>query len=340
MNQDCEMDVVVEPSESSESSEPSEPQKGNMDYLAKLNAHPRDQHIRFFEEGHIYEIYGQRGQYTSVTTWNHSLFSHFDAEACVAKIVKNSRWKNDPGYKYHQMSAEAIKLKWDVTRDEASRAGTLMHLNIEQYYNGLDVQNDSIEFTYFRNFLADFPQLEPYRTEWCVFHEELKLSGSIDMVFRDRDTGEFLIYDWKRSKEIEYEPAYGKKTSHVPCLSDMPDCNFWHYSLQLNTYRYILETKYNMTISGMYLIVLHPENYPKTYDRVKVHDLRHKMDDIWAYRQSIILDVHTSSETDIHTSEPDSESEPIQNMDTAILNEPVLECSRGLVIVHPSELAN
>ena len=40
-----------------------------------------------------------------------------------------------------------------------------------------------------------------------IFHEELMLSGSIDMIYENPD-GTLQIYDWKRCKEIEHETNY------------------------------------------------------------------------------------------------------------------------------------
>ena len=42
-------------------------------------------------------------------------------------------------------------------------------------------------------------------------------------------------------------------------LEQLPDCNFWIYSLQLNLYRYIVETEYAHDVSGMFLAVVHPD---------------------------------------------------------------------------------
>ena len=55
------------------------------DYLALKNPHPRDEHISFEEEGHIYTVLGERNTYTSATTWNHRHFPHFNErpELCV-----------------------------------------------------------------------------------------------------------------------------------------------------------------------------------------------------------------------------------------------------------------
>jgi hypothetical protein len=107
------------------------------------------------------------------------------------------------------------------------------------------------------------------------------------MVFKNTNTGEYVIYDWKRSKGIEYE-SYGGKTAITPCISHLPDSNFWHYSLQLNVYRKILQDKYGLAITELALVVLHPDNQSKTYEVVKVPILDKEMDDLWAYRKQEI----------------------------------------------------
>jgi ATP-dependent exoDNAse (exonuclease V) beta subunit len=259
---------------------------GTIDYLKMLHAHPRDSRIHFDEGPHIYTIEGDDSKYTSVTTWNHSHFDHFDADAIIDKMMTGKKWSSDPTYKYYGMTREEIKKMWDDKRDSASRAGTMMHQDIEYYYNGADIKNDSIEFQYFRRFLNDYPDLTPYRTEWNVFHEELKLSGSIDMIFENPD-GTLQIYDWKRVEEIRHEADFGKYAK-TPCIQHFPDTNFWHYALQLNVYKMILETKYDKKITDMYLVCLHPENQYKTYQRIQVPVLAKEIADLVEYRLSQI----------------------------------------------------
>jgi len=148
----------------------------------------------------------------------------------------------------------------------------------------MPVENDSVEYQWFQRFVRDFPDLKPYRTEWMVYYEELKLSGSIDMIFENPD-GTIQIYDWKRCKEIVYESPYGK-SSTTPCISHLPDTNFWHYSLQLNTYKTILEQKYDKKVTGLYLVCLHPNNPYKTYDRIEVPFLEQEMRALFDYRRA------------------------------------------------------
>ena len=58
------------------------------EYLAKLHPHPRDEFITFDEGPHIYTVHGD-SSFTSVTTWNHSHFEHFDSDAIIENILKN-----------------------------------------------------------------------------------------------------------------------------------------------------------------------------------------------------------------------------------------------------------
>ena len=250
--------------------------------LAIQNAHPRDEFITFDEGPHVYTVHGEQG-YTSVTTWNHHHFSKFEGDKIIENILKSPKM-TDPNYKYYGMTKEDILKSWDKNRDSASGAGTKTHYNIECYYNELEVLDDSVEFQYFKKFVKDFPELKAYRTEWCVYYEEVKLSGSIDMIFQHSETGEFYIYDWKRSKGIEYE-SYYNKFAITPCISHLPDTNYWHYSLQLNVYRKILQDKYNMKIAGLFLVVLHPDSPYKTYERIEVPFMDKEIHDLWEFRK-------------------------------------------------------
>ena len=245
----------------------------SLDYLQKKNAHVRDANISFQDEGHIYTIkHGGKSDdgdtgFTSVTTWLHSLFEKFDADKIINNMMKSSRWSEN---KYYGMTKSEIKDLWNANGQAASSAGTKLHYDIECTYNKMQVTNDSVEYKYFLEFYNKYCDLEPYRTEMLVYDEELRLSGSIDMIFRCSD-GSFEIYDWKRSKEIVKVSKWGKWIKS-DVLSHLPDTNYWHYSLQLNTYKAILIKKYGMNVQNLYLVVLHPDN--KTYLRILVPDLQ------------------------------------------------------------------
>lgn len=252
--------------------------------LAQRNAHSRDVNISFEEEGHVYTVLGERGTYTSVTTWVHEQFHHFDSSSLLDNIMRSSK-RNDPKYKYYGKSREDIEAEWEANRVAASEAGTKMHFDIECFYNELMVSNPSVEYGYFQKFVQDFPWLEAYRTEWTVYHEELKVSGSIDMVFRDTRDGRFYIYDWKRSKEIKYDDNYCD-FALSESLKKLPNLNFWHYSLQLGIYKRILEEKYGLVVAGMFLVVLHPDN--SEYLRIETANLSEEIEALFEERKKSV----------------------------------------------------
>jgi hypothetical protein len=269
----------------------------SLDYLKEKNRHPRDEFIQFEESTHIYTVHGDKS-FMSVTTWNHHHFAKFDADKIIKQILSSRKHKDDPSYKYYQMTAGQIMDMWNANRDSASSSGTNMHYDIECYYNQMEVSNDSVEFQYFRNFLRENPHLRAYRTEWTIYHEELKIAGSVDMVYENPD-GTLLIYDWKRCKEIVKENSFGSYAL-TNCIRHLPDTNFWHYSLQLNTYKMILEQKYGKKVVGLCLVCLHPNN--DDYQLIEVPFLEKEMADLFQYRKEMLLTTTTSSTTSLKKS--------------------------------------
>ena len=59
-------------------------------YLSTLNAHKRDEYIEFDEPTHVYTVKGD-SNYTSVTTWNHSHFGHFNADEVIDNMIKDGK---------------------------------------------------------------------------------------------------------------------------------------------------------------------------------------------------------------------------------------------------------
>jgi len=259
--------------------------------LSVENVHELDQNILFYEENHQYTILiDPSSNYTSVTTWIHTNFEKFDADKIIDKMMKAKSWNSKN--KYFGMTKKQIKDQWSQNGKDVSSQGTLLHFYIEQFMNlncfdkpqcsHFDLKEillsttpfsdpiiESIEWQYFINYIEMFPHLIPYRTEWTIYDTELKIAGSIDMVYKNSD-GTLMIYDWKRCKDITKNNTFNKYAI-TPCLDTVPDTNFWHYSLQLNIYKYILEKNYGVIVSKLYLVQLHPSS--KNYNLIKVPDL-------------------------------------------------------------------
>ena len=237
-----------------------------MVLLSEKNKHDRDLMITFQEGPHIYTINGD-SSYTSVTTFNHKHFDVFDADNIIDNMMNSHKWESN---KYCGMSKNEIKELWKNNGKNAAEAGTKLHYDIECFYNNSPNINDTDEYRFFLRFSINHNTLTPYRTEWMIFHENYKIAGSIDMVFQNED-GTLSIYDWKRCKDIKKTSSWNKFSKN-DIISHIPDTNYWHYCLQLNTYKFILEDKYDKVIKDMYLICLHPEK--SDYEKIKVCDLQ------------------------------------------------------------------
>lgn len=235
--------------------------------LSEKNKHEFDERIKFQEEGHKYWIDNNDKDLVSSTTFIHKFFDHFDSDKVIKDILKSENYKN-PDYKYYNMSYDDIKNLWSENGRKASEAGTSMHADIEHFYNGLEVKNESVEFKQFLDFYNDHKdEIEIYRTEWMIFSEVLRITGSVDAVFKNKD-GSLSIGDWKRIKQINYN-SYGNKVGKFP-FNNLEDCNYYHYSLQLNLYKIILEKFYDQNVKELFLVILHPDNENEKYKKIPI----------------------------------------------------------------------
>lgn len=268
-----------------------------MDKLAIINHHERDDHIYFIESGHKYVI-DNNDTYCSVTTYNNKVvFNEFNMDEAAQKAFQ---CRNNSKSKYkNATSVEEIKEQWEIDRNK----GTQLHLKCEHFYNQelpptikrthLSLlenytntntntnDDDIIPFDYFINFIKDYPHLEPYRTEWTVYNEDIKICGSIDMVFKN-DDDTVSIYDWKRTNNILPICNNYDKYAKLQVMCHIPDTKYWHNALQLNFYKYILETKYNKIVKDLYIVQLHPSN--NNYILFKMPDLSDHLLDLINYR--------------------------------------------------------
>jgi len=271
--------------------------------LYNKNKHERDDSLIFEESTHTYTIlHDSNNKYTSVTTWVHEHFPTFNADLIISHMMNGKKW--NPDNKYWGMSPQEIKDKWNADGKESARLGTNLHYDIECFMNqnisttpsqknlleNYNMSNekqkqDTPEWNYFMKFIKDNEDLVAYRTEWMIYHEELKLAGSIDMVYENPDST-LVIYDWKRSKNIEMGNPF-RKYSTSKLISHIPDTNLWHYSLQLNIYKALLEDKYGKKVVGLYLIRLHPNG--ESYECIPCKDLSSEVSELINHRYTNAL---------------------------------------------------
>jgi hypothetical protein len=124
---------------------------------------------------------------------------------------------------------------------------------------------------YFLLFQDDHKHLKPYRTEWFIYDERLKICGDIDVVFWDERLQSYVIYDYKRTRNLNTDPRGDYERPYGTSLASahLYDLKYKHYCVQLMTYKLILERNYGISIAEMWLIWLHPDQ--PTYRLIQVH---------------------------------------------------------------------
>ena len=208
------------------------------------------ENINLNRKDHVYKLTDNPGlDFTSVTTFIGEFFKEFNAKKIASNLVNNN-------IKYMHLSIEELLSQWKKAADY----GTLVHEEIENsIVHGTPVKEQkSIQGI---RWLNDYKMKSDFDifSEVIVYSEALKLAGTIDLLVFDKKNKTYSIMDWKTSKRIDSKAYKNKKGIHT-ITSNVDDCNFNHYALQLSLYRYILETFYGLQISEHIIIHLQDNN--------------------------------------------------------------------------------
>lgn len=224
----------------------------------------QDQFIDFEPEQHVYTYKGQT-RLLPVSSLIAYFFEKFDAQAAAQRQ-----------YERYGIPVDETLKKWERNGQMAREVGTFVHEQTESYFRDgtfakvcpftFEDQTEMIsvekERQHFLRFVMDY-DIHPYRQEWPVYDTDLNIAGTIDMVCKEMD-GEFTIYDWKRSSKVvnvlgqPIVEAFGGKRGFNGI--SLPDTPFYHYCIQQNLYRYMLEAHYGVKVKAMNLVVLCADN--------------------------------------------------------------------------------
>lgn len=224
--------------------------------------------IKFHDDIHKYYL-GDKNL-ISVTTVLHKFQEEFDT------YYWSNIKKDELG-----MTQEEVIQYWKALNIKSQIKGSAVHNYIELLYNNkvykyddkntmniLGVENYQLlaskgektikeEFEivkkYVDNFYNDsFEKLIAIKTEFVVFDEEWELAGMMDMLFWNVKKQCFQIWDWKTNKELNLASKYNSTLKTV--VSHLDNCEFEIYSLQLTTYKCILERNTNIKIQGCFIV--------------------------------------------------------------------------------------
>ena len=231
-----------------------------MQRFTDAGKYEQDQFIDFEPERHIYTYNGEN-RLLPVSALIAYFFEAFDAEAIARRQFERTGTPIE----------ETLKT-WERIGKMAREVGTFVHEQTENYFRDgtfatacpftfedtTEMISVEKERQYFLRFVSDY-DIHPYRQEWPVYDTDLNIAGTIDMVCKEAD-GEFTIYDWKRSGKVvnvlgqPVVEAFGGKRSFNGI--SLPDTPFYHYCIQQNLYRYMLEAHYGVKVKAMNLVVL------------------------------------------------------------------------------------
>ena len=237
--------------------------------------------FHFEEEPHIYwwlDENGNRKQATtSMTALIHDHAQPFNKEEMAPHTAKKLG-----------LPVQEVLDMWDYTNALSLVKGTHIHAFNEYKWQGKEYMypkdkiikqfgNDVLEplwpkLTKIANkFYEDYKdRIIPIGLELVVGDEDLEICGSIDFLCYSIKLKSLIIIDYKSNKEIKFTPYNHQKMTG--CLSHLDDCNYIHYSLQLNGYQYILEKKTGLKLNNEHFIVWINENNDN-YEIIKTKDL-------------------------------------------------------------------
>jgi len=122
----------------------------------------------------------------------------------------------------------------------------------------------------------------PVGLELVIGDEELEICGSIDFLAYSKKLNSLIIIDYKSNKEIKFKSYVdkdGNSQKMQGCLSHLDDCNYVHYSLQLNGYQYILEKNTGLKLNNRHFLIWMNENN-SSYEIYQTLDLYKEAQDM------------------------------------------------------------
>ncbi len=233
--------------------------------------------VAFQEEDHKYfDLDNPSNTYISVTTLIEKFAQPFDKDfwskyKALEKLLAPDEWKIEKKsiLATHKIPKEILSTyniseldfnkaqqdildEWDKTNAESCERGTKIHSELENSMYNMGANVSLKKFGVGGKFVCDkgrtaldlengvYPE---YLISRVSPDGVLRIAGQIDLLVKKGN--EIYILDWKTNKEIKQKAGFNTQTrSEVKMLYPLnllPDCNYYHYALQLSTYAWMLQ---------------------------------------------------------------------------------------------------
>lgn len=280
--------------------------------------------VAFSEDSHTYWNVNDNEKYISVTTLIHKFTQPFDkdfwsAYKALEKLIPKDSWAiekksllsskkfdkdildlyNISEVEFNE-TQQGILDDWDNENRKSCERGTKIHEEIEHsfYKEGHDISLQKFGIGGKFECKKDYSELDleyGIYPEYLIYRESddgiLRIAGQVDLVIKSGN--EITIVDHKTNKKIEQKSGFNTSTkSNVKMkypLNNLMDCNFYHYTMQLSTYAWMLQ-KINPNFVIKDLILNHYDHngnntlYHCEYLKNEVEKM------LYFYKKRVILD--------------------------------------------------
>ena len=279
--------------------------------MSKREITKRNGNICFNEDEHIYwDETCPEQKFVSVTTLIHSFTQPFDkdfwsAYKALEKLLSKEEWAIEKKSLLNTKKFDKVLLEmynisendfnreqqaildaWDEENRKSCERGTKIHADLENSFYKKKKDIDISKFQIGGKFVCEKDRTE-LDLENAVYPEylisrvsedgKLRIAGQIDLLVKKGN--KIIIGDWKTNKKIETKSFFNQKTkSSVKMkypLNNLDDVNYWHYTLQLSTYAWMLQ-KYNPEFEIEDLVLVHFDHD----DNMTVYHLPYLKDEV------------------------------------------------------------
>jgi len=256
-----------------------------------MNIDKQNGNVCFNDEKHIYWNVNDNEKYISVTTLIERFAQPFDedfwsAYKALEKLIPEDKWKIEKKslLNTHKIEKELLDIyeisedtfnktqqdildEWDKTNKESCERGTKIHAKLEESMYKMGANVSLKKFGVGGKFICDKGHTEldlenGVYPEYLISRESpdgiLRIAGQIDLLVKQ--SNEITIIDYKTNKEIKQHSFFDSKTKKTVRmkhpLGNLEDCNYYHYTLQLSTYAWMIQ-KVNPNFVIKDLIMVH-----------------------------------------------------------------------------------
>ena len=232
--------------------------------------------VCFNDENHCYWNVNDNEKYISVTTLIHQFTQPFDKEfwsayKALEKLIPKDSWTiekksllnskkfdksildvYDISENDFNKTQQDILDSWDEENRKSCERGTQIHSDIENsfYKKPKDISLKKFGIGGKFECKKDHTELDleyGVYPEYLIYRESedgiLRIAGQVDLIIKSGN--EITIVDHKTNKKIEQKSFYNSKTRSSTKmkypLNNLDDVNFYHYTMQLSTYAWMLQ---------------------------------------------------------------------------------------------------